>query len=285
MWLQQHVQEFNSSPQSQMQQRRKNTNGKHTTKVQRPECNNTSTKSESLSNLARNRIHVPNTLRPNPMMPIHPQPTNVKESPASSFGNATQSVQSKLLPPKTAPCMPKRESQFSNNPDPTHNFLSTQLVTTKSTALVDTDCVSTGVQSRLPPVLMSQSMMKELAHHAKLPQVLMGAMFAQLMFDWKHCEDQQKEIVFCLFPEHWPWKQFQQSAVNQSFFAVRQASNEKESDVEPCLCSNSSTTAPNFFLQTCGMIMINFLFSVEGCMLWLLHKVFLKIFVFDSETQ
>jgi len=49
--------------------------------------------------------------------------------------------------------------------------------------------------------------------------------FAWLMSNWKHCEDQQKEIVFHLFPQRWPWKQFQQFAVNQSDFAVLHASN------------------------------------------------------------
>ena len=39
------------------------------------------------------------------------------------------------------------------------------------------------------------------------------------MSDWKHCEDQQKEIIFHLFPEHQLQKQFQQFATNQSLFA------------------------------------------------------------------
>ena len=39
---------------------------------------------------------------------------------------------------------------------------------------------------------MSQSMTKESAQHTKLPQISLGAMFVQLMSDWKHCEDQQK---------------------------------------------------------------------------------------------
>jgi len=90
----------------------------------------------------------------------------------------------------------------SNNPDPSHNFLSTP--TTKSAVPVDTDHVSMGVQSRPPPALTSQSMTKEPAQNTKLPQILPVAMFAQLMSNWKHCEDQQKEIVFYLFPEHQP---------------------------------------------------------------------------------
>ena len=45
------------------------------------------------------------------------------------------------------------------------------------------------------------------AQHA---QILPGAMFALLMSNQKQCEDQQKENMFCLFPERWPWKQFQQ---------------------------------------------------------------------------
>jgi len=32
---------------------------------------------------------------------------------------------------------------------------------------------------------------------------------------------QQEEIIFHLFPEHWPQKQFQQFATNQSLFAVQ----------------------------------------------------------------
>jgi len=72
--------------------------------------------------------------------------------------------------------VPKRALQFSNNPDPTNNFLSTP--TTKSAVSVDTDHVSTGMQSRPPPALMSQSMTKEPAQHTKSPQILLGAMFA-----------------------------------------------------------------------------------------------------------
>jgi len=45
--------------------------------------------------------------------------------------------------PKTAPCVSKRDLQFQNNPDPTHNFLSTP--TTKSAVPADTDHVSTGL--------------------------------------------------------------------------------------------------------------------------------------------
>jgi len=41
-----------------------------------------------------------------------------------------------------------------------------------------------------------------------------------MLSNWKHCEDQQKEIIFHLFPEHWPMKQFQQFTTNQSLFAV-----------------------------------------------------------------
>jgi len=71
---------------------------------------------------------------------------------------------------------PILELQFLSNPDPTLNFLST--LTTKSTVSVDTDHDSTGVQSRSPPALMRQSMTKEPAQHMKLPQILLGAMFA-----------------------------------------------------------------------------------------------------------
>jgi len=77
---------------------------------------NTSMKSKSLSNLATNQIHMPNTLQPNSMMQILPQSNNVEEQPASSCGRATQSVQSKPSLPKTTSCVPKRELQFLSNP-------------------------------------------------------------------------------------------------------------------------------------------------------------------------
>jgi len=133
-------------------------------------------KSKSLSNLARNWIHTPNALQLNSVTPIHPQPTNVEEQPAASSGKAIQSVLSKPSLPKTAPCAPKKELQFSNNQDPTQNSSST--LTTKSTVPADTDHISTGLQSRPSPTLMSQSMTKEQAQHAKLSQILPGAMFA-----------------------------------------------------------------------------------------------------------
>jgi len=128
------------------------------------------------SNSARNQTHTPNILQLNSMTPIRPQPTKVEEQPAASSGKAIQSVLSKLSLPKTVPCVLKKDLTFSNNPDPTHNFLSTP--TTKSTVPVDTDRVSTGVQSRPPPTLMSQSMTKEPVQHTKLPHVLPGATFA-----------------------------------------------------------------------------------------------------------
>jgi len=59
-----------------------------------------------------------------------------------------------LLPPKTVPCVPKRELQFLNNPNPTHNILSTPTT-------ADKEHVPMGMQSRPAPTLMSQSMMKE----------------------------------------------------------------------------------------------------------------------------
>jgi len=160
-------------------------------------------KSKNWSNLARNRTHAPNILQLNSVTPIRLQPTNVEEQPAASSGKAIQSVQSKLSLPKTAPCVPKKDLKFTNNRDPTRNFSSTP--TTKSAVPavhVDIDHVSTGMQSRPPPALMSQLMTKEPAQHTKLPHVSLGAMFAQLMSEWKHCEDQQKEIVFHLFREH-----------------------------------------------------------------------------------
>jgi len=67
-------------------------------------------------------------------------------------------------------------TQHQNNPDPTHNFLSTP--TTKSTVPADTDHIPIGMQSRPPPALMSQSMTKEPAQHTKSPQILVDAMFA-----------------------------------------------------------------------------------------------------------
>jgi len=90
----------------------------------------------------------------------------------------TQSVWSKRLLPKSVRCVLKRESQFLNNPDPTPNFLSTP--TMKSAVFVHTDHVSTGMQSRPAPSLMSQSMTKGPVQHMKLPQILLGAMFACL---------------------------------------------------------------------------------------------------------
>jgi len=80
------------------------------------------------------------------------------------------------LLPKIAPCVLKRELQFSNNPDLPPNFLLTP--TTKSTVHVDTDHVSICLQSRPPPTLICQSITKELAQHRMLPQILLGAMFA-----------------------------------------------------------------------------------------------------------
>jgi len=134
--------------------------------------------------------------QPNCVTHVDPQSTNVEEQPAALCDNATQSVQSKVSPPKTAPCVPKRELQFLDSPDPT----------TKHVVPADTDHVSMGMQSRPPPSLMSQSMTK--AQHTKS--------------SWKHCEDQQKEIVFHLFLEHWPQKQLQQFATNQLLFSVWQ---------------------------------------------------------------
>jgi len=63
--------------------------------------------------LARNWIHTPNALKPKSTTQIHPQPTNAKEQLAASSGKEIHSVQSKLLPPTTASCLPKRELQFS----------------------------------------------------------------------------------------------------------------------------------------------------------------------------
>jgi len=55
------------------------------------------------------------------------------------------------------------------------------------------------------------SVMKESSHHTTLPRTSIGAMFAQLMSDWKCCENQQKEIS-CLLSKQQPQKQFQQVA-------------------------------------------------------------------------
>jgi len=137
---------------------------------------------------------------------IHPQPTNVKEQLAASSGKETQSVQSKLLPPKTAPCDPRRELQFSNNPDPTNSFLSPP--TTKCACGHRPRFRRPRLQSRPPPALTSQSMTKEPTQHTKFDQILLRAMFAQMMSNWKHCEDQQKKNIFQLCQEHWCEKQF-----------------------------------------------------------------------------
>jgi len=53
-----------------------------------------------------------------------PQSINVTESPATLSGKATLSAQSKHLLPKPAPCVLKKELQFSNNPDTTNNCFS-----------------------------------------------------------------------------------------------------------------------------------------------------------------
>jgi len=98
---------------------------------------------------------------------------SISSQSAASSGNATQSAWSKLSLQKTVPCLKKRELQFLNNQDPTHNFSST--LTTKSVVPADTDCVSTGIQSRSSPALMSQSMTKESAENTKLPPILVGA--------------------------------------------------------------------------------------------------------------
>jgi len=74
---------------------------------------------------------------------------------------------------------------------------------------------------QITQTLMSLPMTKRPAHHMKLPHTLSGAMFAQLTSSRKHCEDQQKEILFHLFPEHMRWKQFQQFATNHSLCAVQ----------------------------------------------------------------
>ena len=94
------------------------------------------------------------------MMSICPQPFNMEEQPAASSGKAIQMMQSKLVLPKTVVCVPKKDVQFWNNPDPTHNFLSTS--STKSMVNVETRFISTCMW----------------AQHTKSPQVLAGAMFA-----------------------------------------------------------------------------------------------------------
>jgi len=175
LWPQQHVQEFNSSLQVKCNNTGKvntrNTQQKFKARVQQ-HFNGV----QSLSNFPRNRIHATNTLQLNSMTQTHPQSTNVKEWLASSSGKATQSVKSKLLLPKTEPCVPRRELQFLNNQDPTHNFLWT--LTTKSRVSADTCHIFTDMQSRPSPALMSQSMRNEPAQHKKLPQILLGEMFA-----------------------------------------------------------------------------------------------------------
>jgi len=82
-------------------------------------------------------VHVPNTLQLHSTTQIQPQQTKTQEQPASSSGKATPSVQSKLLLPKTVPCVQMGESQFSNNQDPIHNFSSSLM--TQSAMRADTD--------------------------------------------------------------------------------------------------------------------------------------------------
>jgi len=43
---------------------------------------------------------------------------------------------------------------------------------------------------------MSQSMTKEPTQHTKFDQILLRAMFAQMISNWKRCEDQQKRNHF-----------------------------------------------------------------------------------------
>jgi len=50
-----------------------------------------------------------------------------------------------------------------------------------------------GRQSRPPLALMSQSVTKEQSQHTKpTPQMHIGAMYAQLMSDWKQWKNQHK---------------------------------------------------------------------------------------------
>jgi len=78
---------------------------------------------------------------------------------------------------KLRPVCEKRELQFFNNPDPTHSFLSTP--TAKSRVLRCRHMPRFHRHAKqTTTALMSQSMIKESAQHAKLPQVLLGAMFA-----------------------------------------------------------------------------------------------------------
>jgi len=64
--------------------------------------------------------------------------------------------------------------QSKSNPQ----LLTVSTLTTKSTVPADTHPDSIGMQSSSPPALMSQPMTKEPAQHMKLPQILLGAMFA-----------------------------------------------------------------------------------------------------------
>jgi len=104
--------------------------------------------------------------------------------------------------PKTSPCVPKTELQFLNNPDPSHNFPST--LTMESAA--PTACghiTHFHAHAKLTTPSYDESFNDERASPTqKLRTILLRAMFDWLLSDWKHCEDQQKEIVFYLFPKH-----------------------------------------------------------------------------------
>jgi len=98
-----------------------------------------------------------------PFHDANPSPFNQCEgTTCSTIWQGNPVVVVKPLPPKTAPCVLKRELQFLNNPDQTHNFLST--LTMKSAVHADTDHDSTCVCSRPTPAMMSQPMTKERTH-------------------------------------------------------------------------------------------------------------------------
>ena len=160
------------------------------------ECKNTSMKSKNLSNLARNRIHTPNILRPNS------HDTNL--SPFSQQRGITCSI------------------IWHDNP-----ISAVKTFATKNCVMCAKERIAILKQSRSNPQLLvnsnneissgcrhmpgfhrcakqttpstdesGQSMTKEPAQQRKLPWIFLGAMFAKLMSDWKHCEFKKRRFLF-----------------------------------------------------------------------------------------
>jgi len=114
-------------------------------KISKLECNNASMMQfKRSSTLARNRTLVPNTFHTIPFCKsITNEPTwrnNLPHHLARQPNQCGQNIRCQ----KPCPCsVPKRKMQFSNNPNPTHNFMST--LTMKSVVPVDTDPISMGM--------------------------------------------------------------------------------------------------------------------------------------------